>query len=386
MAHIRALGALECFSLTKADFEELALAESAGAEWSTRWEKEETRDTTQLKVMKPLGSGAFGVAWLVQHKKFPERSYALKCLNKDSLRQRLWADVVIREKDILASLPMSPFVVTLYNTFQCPQNLYMLMEVASGGELYQRVADNERLSLGTARYYVACIVLAIEHLHKHFIVYRDLKPENLLVTRSGSLKLIDMGFARRMRAGEKAYTLCGTPYYLAPEMIQHLGHDMGLDWWSVGVLLFEMIEGLPPFLGNNEMEVYEKVLELNYRCSSRLFSPDAADLIGRFLCLDPSKRLGNLFYGAEDIKSHAWFANPSRASLSSSSPHPTLVPFDWEDLAAGRMQPPYTPPPERGEPRFDKKVPVAEPVLENVCHHRPSFSDPAMERWLDDWS
>lgn len=133
----------------------------------------------------------------------------------------------------------------------------------------------------------------------------------------GYLKLIDFGFARRLRAGEKAYTLCGTPYYLAPEMIQHKGHDLGLDWWGVGALLYEMIEGLPPFLGNNEMEVYEKVLALDYGPRLRLlrltylltyntlllikvlaldygfsdyFSSDASDLIHQLLTLDSDQR------------------------------------------------------------------------------------------------
>ena len=409
--------------------------------------------------------------WLQPQSALAAASFTYEC-SLHTITCGCRADVVIREKNILASLPTSSFVVTLYNSFQCPQNLYMLMEVAPGGELFQRVADNERLGLSTARFYVACIVLAIEHLHKHFICFRDLKPENLLVGGDGYLKLIDFGFARRLRAGEKAYTLCGTPYYLAPEMIQHKGHDLGVDWWGVGALphytaalhcrialphcaaalqccmvnmlhayccihtaapillhaywcmnwprgciaavatcnrgynhtcthrgcnhegqqpgalLYEMIEGLPPFLGNNEMEVYEKVLALDYSFSD-FFSSNASDLVHLFLCLDSDQRLGNLRNGAEDIKSHPWFASPSRPSIRSntlSSSHPALVPFDWDELAQGGMPPPYVPPTkEAGDaPRFDMKLPV-EPVLKNIQSTRPADYNPEKDVWLDDW-
>ena len=396
MAHIRAKGALECLTISKTDFDALALAEQTGY-WESRWEKEETRDPSQFKVLRSLGSGAFGTAYLVQHRMHPERIYALKALPKDSLSKRVCSDVVLREKDILASLPISLFVVTLHNAFQCPNNLYMLMDLAPGGELYQIMANNTRFHPLQARFYMACIVLAIEHLHRHSVIFRDLKPENLLIGREGYLKLIDMGFARRLRADEKAYTLCGTPYYLAPEMIQHLGHDKGLDWWSVGVLSFEMIDGSPPFLGNNEMEVYDKVLKLNYTYESddaadgSYFCADSKDLIRRLICLEPSRRLGNLRDGAEDIKNHRWFTNPT-PMVSSSGVARATPSFDWKDLAAGpngpgRMNPPYVPNREKLSKLASPAIPQwNDKKLLSMNDIQTTEADKEHPRWIAGWS
>jgi len=398
MAHIRAKGALECLTISKADFDELALAEQTSY-WESRWEKEETRDPSHFKVVRSLGAGAFGTAYLVQHRSHPERMYALKALPKDSTRMRVCADAVLREKDILASLPISFFVVTLHNAFQCPDYLYMLMDLAPGGELYQIMANNTRFHPLQARFYMACIVLAIEHLHRHNVIFRDLKPENLLIDRKGYLKLIDMGFARRLRADEKAYTLCGTPYYLAPEMIQHLGHDKGLDWWSVGVISFEMIDGSPPFLGGDEMEVYDKVLKLNYSYDSdahdaaagSYFCADSKDLIRRLICLEPSRRLGNLRDGAEDIKNHRWFTNPTPV-VSSSGVARAPPSFDWKDLAfgpngPGRMKPPYVPNKERLRKLTSPTIPQwNDKKLLSMKGIQTTEADKEHPGWIAGWS
>jgi serine/threonine protein kinase len=177
-----------------------------------------------------------------------------------------------------------------------------------------------------ARFYCGCVVLAIGHLHRHGIIFRDLKPENLLLTSSGYLKLIDMGFAKRLVKGEKTYTLCGTPYYLAPEMILHRGHGFALDWWTVGVLTYEMLEGEPPFQGNSEMEVYSKVTRLQYVCPPR-FPELATDIIAQLLKKEPENRLGNLRNEVNDVMAHPWFHG-----------------FSWDDLLEGRLRAPYVPP------------------------------------------
>jgi len=232
----------------------------------------------------------------------------------------------VREKEILASLSPHPCVITMHNSFQSPTQLFMLMELATGGELFSLLEKFERFEPAAAKFYAGCVVLAIGHLHKHGIVFRDLKPENLLLMDTGYLKLIDMGFAKRIGRGEKTYTLCGTPYYLAPEMILHRGHGLALDWWTVGVLTFEMIEGDPPFGGTSEMEVYGKVTRMQYSCGPR-FPDVAADFIGQLLKREPENRLGNLHYGSEDVQAHPWFYN-----------------FSWDQLMEGTLPAPYIPP------------------------------------------
>ena len=273
-----------------------------------------------------MGAGAFGTAWLVLHQQ-TNRGYALKALDKHTVKRQNWTSVVVREKDILASLSPHPCVITMHNSFQTPTQLFMLMELATGGELFQLIEKFERFEASDARFYAGCVVLAIGHLHKHGVIFRDLKPENLLLTDKGYLKLIDMGFAKRLGRGEKTYTLCGTPYYLAPEMIMHRGHGFALDWWTVGVLTYEMIEGDPPFSGTSEMEVYGKVMRMQYTSGPR-FPDAAADFISRLLTKEPENRLGNLRYGSEDVMAHPWFFNMS-----------------WDQLLDGTMNTPYLPPP-----------------------------------------
>ena len=322
MASAIACGKVDTYSLNKIDFDNLQVR--SAVEWSRRWDKEDTRDVSQLKVTKSLGSGAFGTAWLAVHQQ-TKRAYALKVLNKSTVKRQNWTSVVVREKNILAGLPSHPCVIAMYNSFQSPSQLFILMELATGGELFSLLEKFERFQPTQARFYAACVVLAIGHLHKHGVVFRDLKPENLLLTENGYLKLIDMGFAKQLGRGEKTYTLCGTPYYLAPEMILHRGHGFPLDWWCVGVLTYEMIQGEPPFTGTSEMEVYGKVTRMQYSCGRR-FPDGAADFIIKMLKKEPEGRLGNLRNGVDDIMAHPWFYNQS-----------------WEQIAETSFPAPYRP-------------------------------------------
>ena len=144
---------------------------------SRRWEEEDTRDAANLDVQRVMGQGAFGIVWLVKHRRFSERFYALKCLDKRQVMKQNWRSVVMREKEVLASLPIHPCVIALYQTFQDENNLFMLMELAVGGELYKLLSQEERFEPQAARFYCGCCVLALGHLHTHNVVFRDLKVQ-----------------------------------------------------------------------------------------------------------------------------------------------------------------------------------------------------------------
>ena len=135
----------------------------------------------------------------------------------------------------------SPFIVKLYQTFCDPAYLYMLMEPCLGGELWTVLRKNKRFNDSTARFYVGCVILALDYLHEKGVIYRDLKPENILLDSSGYIKLTDFGFAKQLAAGEKAWTFCGTPEYVAPEIITNKSHDYRVDIWSLGILVYEIL-------------------------------------------------------------------------------------------------------------------------------------------------
>jgi serine/threonine protein kinase len=243
-------------------------------------------------------------------------------LKKSEIIRLKQVDHLKSEKDILFKVA-HPFVVSLYVTFQDERNLYMLMEFVIGGELFTQLRKFGRFVNETARFYAAEIVLAFAYLHERDIVYRDLKPENLLIDKDGHIKVTDFGFAKVVP--DRTWTLCGTPEYLAPEIIQSRGHGKAVDWWALGILIFEMLAGYPPFYDENPFAIYQKILAGDIEFP-RHFDPYAKDLIKRLLTHDRTKRFGCLKDGPEDIKNHKWFKG-----------------FNWVDCYHRKIKPPYLP-------------------------------------------
>ena len=198
-----------------------------------------------LQKERILGVGTFGKVWLVSHKRTAV-PYALKMLAKREIIGHHQVEGVIREKNIMSSID-HPFVVNLVNTFQDDEHLYMLIELVQGGELFSVIHTESRDGIPNpnSRFYAACILQSLSHLHHRNICYRDLKPENILIDGKGYGVLVDLGFAKVVM--DKTYTLCGTPEYLAPEIILSKGHDKGVDYWAFGVLIYEMLVGCSPY-------------------------------------------------------------------------------------------------------------------------------------------
>ncbi|KCV68476.1 AGC/PKA protein kinase [Fonticula alba] len=251
-----------------------------------------------------LGTGTFGRVHLSRHRTQPGY-YAMKVLRKEDVVRLKQVEHINSEKDILAQISC-PFIVTLYCTFQDVHSIYMLEEYIIGGEVFSHLRRAGRFSNDTTRFYAAEIILAIEYLHRLDIIYRDLKPENLLLDSEGHIKITDFGFAKKVV--DRTWTLCGTPEYLAPEIIQSKGHGKAVDWWALGILIFEMLAGFPPFFDDNPFGIYEKILAGRIQFPSHFDSP-AKDLVRRLLNADRSKRLGNLKNGPVDVKAHKWFRN-----------------------------------------------------------------------------
>ena len=212
--------------------------------------------------VKVLGIGSFGRVELVQERSDPTQMYALKIQQKSHIIELKQLDNCMNERKLLERVGIHPFICTLHATYADKDLLYMLLECVKGGELFQLLRnfshhtttrrELEHLPIHSCRFYTGCVVDALGYLHKQRIIYRDLKPENLLIDTDGYLKIVDLGFAKRLQRKNvyRTYTICGTPDYMAPEMLKNLGYDITVDVWAVGVLIFEMICGYAPFSGD----------------------------------------------------------------------------------------------------------------------------------------
>lgn len=263
------------------------------------------KDLVKFRI---LGVGTFGKVWLVSHKR-TGTPYALKMLNKREIIGHHQVEGVIREKNIMSSIE-HPFVVNLVTTFQDERSLYMLIELVQGGELFSVIHTETRDGIPNAnsRFYAACILESLSHLHHRSICYRDLKPENILIDGKGYCVLVDLGFAKIVV--DKTYTLCGTPEYLAPEIILSKGHDKGVDYWAFGVLIYEMLVGRSPFYsyGTDQVSLFKRIVQVKYSFPpGGAVNEQAQDLIQRLIVRRQANRFGCLARGDMDIRDHSWF-------------------------------------------------------------------------------
>ncbi|CAF3422571.1 unnamed protein product [Rotaria socialis] len=272
-------------------------------------------------IIRTVGTGTFGRVQLVHHRG-TNTYYALKAMSIKKIVESKQVEHVQSEKDILLRID-HPFLVRLQWTGHTNSLLYLLLEYLPGGELFQVMRKHEKFDAKTAIFYASEVLLALDYLHHLDILYRDLKPENIILDTEGHVRLVDFGFAKKTK--ERTFTLCGTVDYLAPEVIQNRGHHKASDWWALGVLIFEMLAGYPPFYDNDQFGTYKKILSGRIDFP-RHFDYAAKQLLRKILNTDQSQRLGAAKNGGDEIKREQWFVSVS-----------------WSDVYERKVEPPIKP-------------------------------------------
>ncbi|KAJ3051632.1 hypothetical protein HK097_007356 [Rhizophlyctis rosea] len=279
---------------------------------------------SDFELMKVVGKGSFGKVLQVR-KKDTGRIYAMKVLVKKDIVERQEVAHTLSERNVLIQAT-SPFLVGLKFSFQTPEKLYLVLDYCNGGELFYHLQKETAFSEERAKFYTCELILALEHLHKYNVIYRDLKPENILLDSSGHIALTDFGLCKEnVTFDDTTNTFCGTAEYLAPEVLTGQGYGKAVDWWSLGILFYEMTTGLPPFYSENTNLMYKKILH-NQLLFPPGFSEKAQIVVRGLLERDPKKRLGG---GPDDgaaIKRQAFFAD-----------------VDWDKLLKKEISPPFKP-------------------------------------------
>ncbi|XP_041098686.1 serine/threonine-protein kinase N2 isoform X2 [Polyodon spathula] len=310
--------------------------------------KKEGMQIEDFHCVSVLGRGHFGKVLLAEYIQ-TGKLYAIKALKKGDIVTRDEVDSLMIEKRILQTANSSrhPFLVNLFASFQTPDHVCFVMEYSPGGDLMMHIHANV-FSETQARFYAACVVLGLQFLHTNKIVYRDLKLDNLLMDVDGFVKIADFGLCKEgMGHGDRTSTFCGTPEFLAPEVLTDNTYTRAVDWWGMGVLIYEMLVGESPFPGDDEEEVFDSIVNDEVRYP-RFLSPDSISIIQRLLRKNPEKRLGAGEQDAEEVKMQKFFRET-----------------DWEALLAKKVKPPFVP--SIKDPtdvsNFDEEFTALPPVL-----------------------
>lgn len=358
-ANVIACGPVECLVLERSSFQSLlADVQDDLVNVITKREvvdkpvapKEEEADLTprtnykyeDLKIMRTVGTGTFGRVKMVQHAPTGQVC-ALKCMNKSEVVASHQERNIMAEKNLLFECSASPFILRLLQTYNHPHQIMMLMEFIQGGELwsyiYEKTNTVTRCQAGgfempAVKFYSANVILAFKHIHSRGIAYRDLKPENLLMDNKGYLKMIDFGFAKKFpytkngQKLDKTYTLCGTPEYLAPEIVMSKGYDKGVDYWALGCLIYELYLARTPFQADYATKIFQNIIAAEKVLSfPRGMDPQHVALIKKLLSVNPAFRLGTLSGGIDDIINDPFFST-----------------VDWPAIIAQKATSPYSPP------------------------------------------
>lgn len=274
-------------------------------------------------LVRVIGKGSFGKVTLVR-KKTTNQLYAMKVLSKPNIVKRKQVEHTKTERRVLGTIN-HPFIVRLHYAFQSEDKLYFVLDYASGGELFFHLSRMKRFPEPTTRFYCAELTLALDALHQHGVVYRDLKPENILLDGEGHIKLVDFGLAKEgvNEAAEGATSLCGTPEYLSPEVLDRQGHGYAVDWWNLGMVTYEMLTGLPPWYTTNREKLFEAIRSAPLKFPMSV-NRTAALFIQALLNRNPQRRLGA--NGGKEVQKHQFFES-----------------IDFEALYRREIAPPFNP-------------------------------------------
>jgi serine/threonine protein kinase len=325
---------LSCLVLTREDFKNLLgpLKDIMERKNYTEPEKKQPKvvkkssksgrpcEMNEFKTIGILGKGAFGMVTLIVDPN--QNSYAMKAIHKRQIIEQGQQQHILTEKRVMEQLS-NPFLVNLIATYRDKWKVYFLLDVCLGGELFTILRNKRSFDENTSMFYAGNVIEGFAYMHSQSIIYRDLKPENLVLANNGYLKITDFGFAKYVP--DKTFTLCGTPDYLAPEIVTGQGHGLGVDWWTLGILIYEMVASLPPFYADKQMETYRKIVRGKVkfpRCMSR----EIKDLIGKLLKTKSTKRYGVIKGGAQLIRDHPWFKR-----------------FDWSAMQKQQLKAPFVP-------------------------------------------
>ncbi|XAR68700.1 Non-specific serine/threonine protein kinase [Bertholletia excelsa] len=306
--------------------QELFVKDSIIKEPVEHFDENAIRQTISLEdfeVLKVVGQGSFGKVFQVRMRCTSE-IYAMKVVRKDKIMEKNHAEYMKSERDILTKI-QHPFIVQLRYSFQTKYRLYLVLDFVNGGHLFFQLYRQGLFREDLARVYAAEIVSAVSHLHANSVMHRDLKPENILLDADGHVMLADFGLAKQFDENTRSNSMCGTVEYMSPEIVLGKGHDKAADWWSIGVLLFEMLTGKPPFIGGNREKIQQKIIKDKIKLPAFL-SSDAHSLLKGLLQKDPSKRLGSGRKGSDEVKHHKWFKT-----------------IKWKKLEARQIQPSFRP-------------------------------------------
>jgi serum/glucocorticoid-regulated kinase 2 len=280
---------------------------------------------SDFELLKNIGKGAHGKVLLCEEKFGKKELYAMKILKKSHIIEKNQLEHTKAEKIVLSHVN-HPFLISLKHSFQSSNKIYFIMEFMKGGELFQHLKRVKQFSEEETKFIAGCVILALGHLHNKNYIYRDLKPENVLLDCKGYAKLTDFGLAKFIDKTDVASTFCGTPEYMAPEVILGKGCNRPADWWSLGVLLYEMIFGIPPFYSTDVQTMYKRTIvnKLKFKKYSKI-SVECEDFLRKLLMKKPNERLGSMADSLE-VMSHPWFLD-----------------FDWQLLMDKRLEPVYNP-------------------------------------------